>query len=78
VTRRARLVLAVAVMMAARTASSRGRSRDLSDVDTGTESLEAERRQLQGTWDLASLESSPDPDVPREATAAFSTRRRRK
>jgi hypothetical protein len=33
----------------------------MGDVDTGANSVEAARRQLEGTWDLTSLETYPTP-----------------
>jgi hypothetical protein len=42
-----------------------------SDSSSGT--LEAERRQLEGTWDLARLEVAPTPDAPRVPVQASGT-----
>jgi hypothetical protein len=44
-------------------------------VDTGSESVESARRQLQGIWDLVSLETFPAPGgaaVPVKAKAVLS------
>ncbi len=52
----------VAVTMAASCASPaapRGRPIKMGPVDTGAGSLESVRRQLQGTWTLIELQSSP-------------------
>ena len=39
----------------------RARPVKMGDVDTGTNSLEATRRQLEGTWDLTALEIYDPP-----------------
>jgi hypothetical protein len=39
----------------------RVRAVKMGDVDTGANSVEAARRQLEGTWDLESLETYPTP-----------------
>lgn len=45
-------------------AQPRIRAVKMGDVDTGATSVEAARRQLEGTWDLASLETYPTPGGP--------------
>ena len=42
-------------------AQQRVRPVKMGDVDTGANSVEAARRQLEGTWDLESLETYPTP-----------------
>ncbi len=53
------LLAVAATTTVACTASERQRPIGLGDVYTGAGSMEARRRQLQGTWDLMALESSP-------------------
>jgi hypothetical protein len=59
--------------MGACAASPRQRPIGMGDVNTGVGSLEAVRRQLQGTWDLVSLEYSPRPSSPRVPVTATGT-----
>lgn len=61
------------MLLAACTASERQRPIGLGDVYTGAGSLESVRRQLQGTWELVSLESSPAPGAPLVAIKATGT-----
>jgi hypothetical protein len=68
--REAWLPVAGLLLLAACTGSERQRPIGLSDVYTGEGSMEATRRQLQGTWELLSLESSPSPGTPRVAIKA--------
>ena len=67
------LLAAVLLVLTACTASERQRPIGLGDVNTGPGSLEAVRRQLQGTWELVSLESSPGPGLPRVPITATGT-----
>ena len=70
----ARLLATVVLTTISCTASPRQRPIGLSDVNTGPGSLEAVRRQLQGTWDLVTLESSPGAGqaiVPVKATGTL-------
>jgi len=41
--------------------------------DSGSGALESERRQLEGTWDLAKLEVAPTPDAARVPVQASGT-----
>lgn len=61
------------VFTVACTASERQRPIGLGDVKTGAGSLEAVRRQLQGTWDLVAIEYSPKAGVPRVPVNATGT-----
>jgi hypothetical protein len=70
---RAWVLLAVIATMAACTASERQRPMGMGDVNTGAGSLEAVRRQLEGTWDLLSIEWSSAPGVPRAPIKATGT-----
>ncbi len=51
-------------------AAPRGRPVKMGPVDTGPQSVEATRRQLEGAWELVKLETYPAPGkvVPIEAT----------
>ena len=74
--RRARSILVVvaAAGIAGCTAAPRQRAVGMGDVNAGPGSLEAIRRQLQGTWDLVSIESAPEkggPMVPVKATGTL-------
>jgi hypothetical protein len=51
----------VAAMLAGCKAQPRTRPVKMGDVDTGPNSVEAARRQLEGTWDLTSLETYASP-----------------
>ena len=61
--RRAHLLLVSVVLslpwLAACPAAPRARPVKMGPVDTGAESVEAVRRQLQGTWELVSLDLYP-------------------
>ena len=61
------------VFAVACTASERQRPIGLGDVNAGAGSLEAVRRQLQGTWDLVAIEYSPKAGVPRVPVKATGT-----
>ena len=50
------LVLSSAALLGACAASSRQRPVSMGDVNTGTESLAATRKQLEGTWTLTKFE----------------------
>ena len=70
------VVLALAVGLAALPACSaapRQRPVKMGDVETGTGSLESTRRQFEGTWDLVSFETYPEPGkkVTQQATAVL-------
>lgn len=67
------LPIAGLLLLAACTASERQRPIGMGDVYTGAGSLESVRRQLQGTWELVSLESSPEPGAPRVVIKATGT-----
>jgi hypothetical protein len=67
------LLAAVIAVSAGCTASERQRPIGLGEVYTGAGSLEAVRRQLQGTWELIALEYSPQPGVPRVPVKATGT-----
>jgi hypothetical protein len=54
----------VAAILAGCKAQPRIRPVKMGDVETGANSVEAARRQLEGTWDLASLETYPTPGGP--------------
>lgn len=71
--REAWLPVAGLLLLAACTASERQRPLGMGDVYTGAGSLESTRRQLQGTWELVSLESSPSPGAPRVVIKASGT-----
>jgi hypothetical protein len=60
-------------MMPACKASERQRPLGLDDITKGAGSLEALRRELQGTWELVALESSPEPGRPRVPINATGT-----
>jgi len=62
--RRSWLPIAGLVLLSACAAKERQRPLGLGDVNTGAGSVESVRRQLQGTWELISLESSPAPGKP--------------
>jgi hypothetical protein len=49
------------LMLAGCSAAPRVRPVKMGDVDTGGNSVEAARRQLEGTWDLTSLETYSTP-----------------
>jgi hypothetical protein len=50
-----------AALVAGCAAAPRQRPVKMGDVDTGANSLEAARRQLEGTWDLTSLKTYSSP-----------------
>jgi hypothetical protein len=54
----------VAAILAGCKAQPRVRPVKMGDVDTGANSVEAARRQLEGTWDLESLETYATPGGP--------------
>jgi len=69
-------VLVLAMAAAALTACSaapRQRPVKMGDVETGAGTLESTRRQLEGTWDLLSFETYPEPGkkVTQPATAVL-------
>jgi hypothetical protein len=58
------LVILTATMVAGCAPAPRARAVKMGDVDTGANSVEAARRQLEGTWDLTSLETYASPGGP--------------
>jgi hypothetical protein len=65
------LLLASAIVGCA--AAPRGRPMKMGPTDTGPGSLEATRRQLEGRWELVSLETYPEPGkaVPIKASGTL-------
>src|SRR4029453_15595378 len=55
------LIILGAAMLAGCAGAPRVRPVKMGDVDTGANSVEAARRQLEGTWDLTSLETYASP-----------------
>ena len=69
------LGIGCAVALAGCAAAPRVRPVKMGPVDTGSGSVEAARRQLQGVWDLVSLDTFPTPGgaaVPVKAQAVLS------
>lgn len=63
------------IALAGCSAAPRQRPVKMGPVDTGAGSVESVRRQLQGTWDLVTLDTFPEPGqaaVPIKATAVLS------
>jgi hypothetical protein len=67
------LAAGLLVATVACTASERQRPMGMGDVYAGTGSLEAIRRQLQGTWELVAIETSPESGGPRVPVKATGT-----
>jgi hypothetical protein len=67
------LAAALALVTVACTASERQRPMGMGDVYAGAGSLEAIRRQLQGTWELVAIETSPESGGPRVPVKATGT-----
>ncbi len=64
-------LIVVAALLAGCKAQPRIRPVKAGDVDTGANSVEAARRQLEGTWDLESLETySPPGGSPTKSEGA--------
>jgi hypothetical protein len=59
-TRRALALVLLVAPLAACAPAPRGRPVKMGPTDTGTGSLEATRRQLEGNWELVSLETYRD------------------
>lgn len=69
------LVMVCAVAFVGCSAAPRQRPVEMGPVNTGSGSVEAARRELQGLWDLVSLETFPTPGgspVPVAAVAVLS------
>jgi hypothetical protein len=62
-------VLALALVTAGCQAAPRQRPIELGPVDTGAGSVEAARRQLQGEWNLVSLETVEPSGAPTQVKA---------
>jgi hypothetical protein len=63
------LLAALAAGSACATGAPRGRPIEMGPTDTGPGSLEAVRRQLEGTWDLVQLETYPASGAPQTLEA---------